>query len=191
MRGNRALGPRVIPLVVAAIFMTGALRGQESVCDLFRDLKAAEGRQLVVTGDLIISQGLTTLSASDCVLPAQPAPLGLRPSPSVPAKQLEQLRNAATEADRLRREGKTVSASASFSGRLRITDVAGLQAELTFDSIKSLQVEALPDPAESPSIAICELFQYLPASRVKRIVLRGDSVSTAGDSSIRTHYLLR
>ncbi len=185
------LKPRVIPLFVAATFVTGALRGQESVCDLFRDLKTAEGRQLIVAGDLIISQGLTALSATDCVLPGQSGALRLRPSPSVPAKQLEQLRNAAAEADRLRREGKTVSASASFSGRLRVSDAAGLQAELTFDSIKSLQVEALPDPAESPVIAICELFQYLPASKVKRIVLRGDSVSTSGDSSIRAHYLLR
>ena len=53
-------------LQLAAIFLFVAvsLCGQESVCDLFEDLKAADGRQLIVAGDLIISKSLAALGAA-------------------------------------------------------------------------------------------------------------------------------
>ena len=48
------------------LFVAVSLCGQESVCDLFEDLKAADGRQLIVAGDLIISKSLAALGAADC-----------------------------------------------------------------------------------------------------------------------------
>jgi hypothetical protein len=86
--------------------------------------------------------------------------------------------------------------SASFVGRLRVTaatevteDLAfqsvqnrkganEFPAELTFDSIKGLEVEVLPDPQLLPVISICDLFQNLAAWRGKRIAVRGETVSS-------------
>jgi hypothetical protein len=102
----------------------------------------------------------------------------------VPAKQLKEFRNVAVEADRLRSAGKIVSASASFSGRLRVVPVGDLPAEFTFDSLADLKVEALPDASEMPVIPICELFQNLTASKGKRIAVRGESVGTMEGSWI-------
>src|SRR2546425_607296 len=56
-------------LQLAAIFLFVAvsLCGQESVCDLFEDLKAADGRQLIVSGELIFDsfEGLKVEALSD------------------------------------------------------------------------------------------------------------------------------
>src|SRR5207244_1131244 len=107
--------------LVAALFTASALYGQESVCDLFKDLKAADGRQLIIQGELIISKDLAVLGAADCDNEyvsdnyGWPTALSLHPSTVVPAKQIQQFRDAAIEADRLRRDGKLVSASATFS----------------------------------------------------------------------------
>jgi ankyrin repeat protein len=177
------------------MFMTVVLHGQESVCDLFKDLMAADGRQLIVTGDLIISKDVAALGAADCdyqyrspihgaVFQLWPTALHLRPSATVSPKQLKQFRNAAAEADRLRRAGKLVGASASFTGLIRVVPVGDFPAELRFDSIENLNVEALPDASELPVIPICELFQNLPAWKGKRIAVRGESVGTSEGSWI-------
>jgi ankyrin repeat protein len=171
----------------AMLLTTTALSAQQSVCELFSHLESTDGSQVVVTGDLIISKDIAVLGATDCdnryitgdgIRRQWPTALSLRASPAVTPSQLQQFQRAATEADNLRSQGKTVSASASFSGRIRLVAVGGLPAEMIFDSFNNLRVEALPDPGSLPVISICDLFQNLPAWREKRIAVRGEFVAT-------------
>lgn len=190
--------------------MATSLWAQETVCDLFQDLKAADGRQLILTDELLITKDVAVLGAADCdnefitrvdkqVSLGWPTAVHLRPSSALPDQQLEQFRNAATEADSLRKAGKTLRVSASFAGRLRVTaanqateDLAiqsvqnrkganEFPAELTFDSFKDLVVEVLPDPQVLPVISICELFQNLAAWQGKRMAVRGETVSSPSE----------
>ncbi len=186
-------------LVLSALLIAAtALHAQESVCNLFSHLGRADGSQVVVTGELIVSKGVAVLGAAGCDdsyvthVPGGggqvwPDALSLRPSSSVTPLQLQQFQKAAAEADSLRSQGKTVSASASFSGRIRLTRGGDLPAELIFDSFENLRVEALPDPASLTVIPICELFQNLPAWKGKRIAVRGEFVSTSEGTWIGGH----
>ena len=180
---------RVFRLLVlsAALVNASALHAQESVCDLFSHLEDIDGRQVVVTGDLIIAKDLAVLGAQDCdnryvtgnsVRHRWPAAVSLSPSPSVTPDRLQQFQKAAAEADHLRSQGKTVSASASFSGRIKLAQAGELPAQLIFDSFDNLRVEALPDSGSLTVIPICELFQNLPAWKGKRIAVRGEFVTT-------------
>lgn len=176
------------PLVLSAILITAtALNAQESVCDLFSHLASADGSQVLVTGDLIIAKDLAVLGAEDCdnryvsgtgVRHMWPTALSLSPSSSVTPDQLQQFQRAAADADSLRSQGKPVSASASFSGRIKLAQSGELAAELIFDSFDNLKVEALPDPGSLTVIPICDLFQNLSAWKSKRIGVRGEFVST-------------
>jgi hypothetical protein len=191
LQATTGMKHRTGSLIVAGFFAT-ALHAQVSVCDLFKDLKAADGHQLIVTGELILSKGLAVLGAADCdnqyrapiegpgsrVFRDWPVALNLRPSVRLSAKQIQELRSAAGEADRLRLAGKIVRASASFTGRIRVVAARDFPAELTLDSFEDLKVEALTDPSELPVIPICELFQNLPEWKGKRIAVRGESSST-------------
>jgi hypothetical protein len=167
------------------------LYGQESVCQLFKDLPAADGRQLILTGDLILSRDSPALGAADCenqyrsplsgttgLYKVWPTAIHLAPSPAAPPDQVKQLQDAVAKADALRRGGKTVSASATFSGRLQVAPAGDLPAELIFDSIENLVVDTLPDAATLPVIPICDLFQHLADSRGKRIAVRAEGVGT-------------
>jgi ankyrin repeat protein len=171
----------------AALMTATALRAQESVCDLFSHLESADGTQVLVTGDLIIAKDLAILGAEDCdnryisgtgVRHMWPTALSLSPSSSVRLDQLQQFQKAAADADSLRSQGKPVSASASFSGRIKLAQSGELPAELIFDSFDSLRVEALPDPGSLTVVPICELFENLSAWKGKRIAVRGEFVST-------------
>src|SRR5436189_5406377 len=82
---------------VALLLIAGPSQAQESVCDLFRHLKAADGSQVIVNGELIISKDFAALGASDCdnnyetalgsnFFQQWPTALRLRPSPNLPAK---------------------------------------------------------------------------------------------------------
>jgi hypothetical protein len=187
-----AMIAKAIPLLSAAILFTVApLYAQESVCDLFSHLESADGRQLVVTGDLIISKDVAVLGGADCdnrytsrleggfnISYQWPVALSLRLSPNLSPALLRQFQEAGVEADRLRLAGKTVSASGSFSGRIRIEASGGSPAELIFDSFENLNVEALQDPSTLTVIPICDLFQNLAAWRGKRVAVRGDLVGT-------------
>jgi hypothetical protein len=119
---------RIVPVTIAMMLMAVALYGQRSVCDLFKDLKAADGLRLIVTGELIISKDVAVLGAADCdnqyrsrpedfgAFQLWPTALHLRPSTIVSASQMRQFQDGAAEADRLRSAGKFVSATASFFG---------------------------------------------------------------------------
>ena len=170
-------------VAIALLVAATPLLGQESVCALFSHLEGADGQRVMVTGDLIISKDLAVLGAADCdnryIFREQewPTALSLRPSHVTPA-QLQQFQNAGVEADRLRQAGKTVSASASFSGRVRLAESGDFPAELTFDSFENLKIEALPDASTLTVIPICDLFQNLLAWKGERIAVRGEYVST-------------
>src|ERR1700722_10972567 len=169
-----------IALLVAAT----PLLGQESLCALFSHLEGTDGQQVTVTGDLIIAKDLAVLGAADCDNRyifreyVWPTALSLSPSPAVTPAQLQQFQNAGVEADRLRQTGKTVRASAAFSGRIRLSDSGELPAGLLFHSFENLKIESLPDASTLTVIPICDLFQNLPAWKGKRIAVRGEYVST-------------
>jgi len=177
---------RVIFLVLASMFFAATpSRGQESICALFSHLvEGDDGRKVILTGDVILSKDLAAIGAADCdneyILDHYiwPTGLSLRPSPDITEERLQQFREAATKADGLRQAGKTVSASGTFSGRLRMVPSGGYPGELIFDSFENLSVEALPDPATLPVIPICDLFQNLTAWKGKRIAVRGQFVTT-------------
>lgn len=171
-------------VAIALLAAATPLLGQQSVCALFSHLEGADGQRVMVTGDLIISKDLAVLGAADCdnryIFREQewPTALSLRPSPAVTPAQLQQFQNAGVEADRLRQAGKTVGASASFSGRVRLAESGDFPAELTFDSFENLKIEALPDASTLTVIPICDLFRNLPAWKGERIAVRGEYVST-------------
>lgn len=169
---------------LAGLFSGALACAQVSVCDLFKDLKAADGRQLFLTGDLVISKDTAVLGAADCdnhysedhIL--WPTGLRLHPSARIPAGQLRQFRAAAEKADGLRRAGRIVSATGSFAGRIVLETDGSFPAKLVFDSLDNLRVDALPDASELPVIPICDLFQNLAQWKGKRIAVRAESVST-------------
>jgi ankyrin repeat protein len=179
---------KLMLFVATAVLATATpLFGQQSVCDLFSDLEGADGRQVVVTGDLIIAKDIAVLGAADCdnryisgtgVRHMWPTALSLSPSSSVTPDQLQQFQRAAADAESLRSQDKPVNASASFSGRIKLAHSGELPAEMIFDSFDNLRVEALPDPGSLTVIPICELFQNLSAWKGKRIAVRGEFVGT-------------
>lgn len=176
---------KLILVAVSMLFSGTALRGQESICELFSHLvEGADGSKAILTGDLIISKDLAAIGAADCDNRyisnhyVWPTGLSLRPSPEITHERLQQFREAAAKADGLRQAGKIVGASGTFSGRLRMVPSGGYPGELMFDSFENLSVEALPDPGTLPMIPICELFQNLSAWKGKRIAVRGELVST-------------
>src|SRR5271163_2069546 len=139
---------RVMLLVAASmLFPRGALCGPESVCELFSHLgEGADGREAILSGDLIISKDLAAIGAVDCDNQyisnhyIWPTGLSLRPSADITPERLQQFREAATKADNLRQAGKIVRASGSFSGRLRMVPTGGYPGELIFDSFENLSV---------------------------------------------------
>lgn len=181
---------RTLVFLVAAAGMILApdIRAHESVCDLFSHLESSDAQQIVVTGDLVISKDVTILGAADCdcqytsalsgIQRVWPTALLLRASAAATPGQLRQIQNAAAEADRLRGEGKVVSATATFSGRLRLASTGDIPAELEFDSFENLKVEALPDAASLEVIPLCSLFQNLSNWKGKRVAVQGEFVST-------------
>ena len=182
---------RIAPFFLCVFLLTRGVHGQVTVCDLFKDLKAQDGRQLTVSGDLLISKDITVLGAADCdnryqtTIPSRfkitqiwPTALNVMPSPRIAGRGLHSLEDARTEAERLRRRGRRVIAFATFSGRLRVDEASDLPATLTLERIDSVKVEALPDPASLPVIPICELFQNLTVYRGQRIAVRAEGAGT-------------
>jgi hypothetical protein len=187
---------RIVGLVATCGLLAGSLQAQQTVCDIFGNLKAADGQQLTVTGDLLIAPGLVALGATDCDDDRWltggpehdhriwPVLLDLQPSPTVPPKQLRLLHEAGDEINRLRRAGKPMSARATFSGRLNVIWRGDFPARLTFDSVENTVVEELPDAGKLPVIPICELFQNLAARKGKRIAVRAEIVTSEEGSWI-------
>lgn len=175
---------RLILLAPVCISLLFPLCAQQTVCDLFKDLAAADGRQIVVTGDLVISKNIAVLGAWDCDNHyvshsfVHPVAVRLQPSPAVPPRKLAEFDAASARADTIRDQGKGVDASAIVTGTLKLSSDSNLAAVLTFDSIDSIRIEALPAPDELVPISICDVFQNLAAWKGKRIAVRGSTAST-------------
>src|SRR6478735_5170942 len=140
---------RIISLIIATIFAGSFANGQETVCGLFKNLPASNGRTIILSGDLLISKDVAMLGAADCedryVLNRYilPTALQLRPSQKLPPDQLQQFKDAAAKADRLRQEGRVVEASAAFFGTVKVNTSGEVAGEFTFDAIENMTVEAL------------------------------------------------
>jgi hypothetical protein len=174
------------------LFAGCSFGAEQTVCDLLQGASASETRLVTLRDTLIISQSFAALGSDQCETQYRtraggsdsgpfmiwPAAVRLRPSARVPADQLRRFRAAGSRADQLRQEGKRVSASGRFSGRIQMGIAADLPGELLFDSVEEISVDALQDASELPVIPICDLFQNLPAWKGKRVAVRGEVSST-------------
>lgn len=62
-----AIIAKIMSILAAGIlFAVVPVYAGVSVCDLFAHLKSADGHQLVVSGNLIISKNVAVLGAADC-----------------------------------------------------------------------------------------------------------------------------
>ncbi len=171
----------------AALMLCGVhgLHGQDTVCDLFKDLKASDGKQIALSGELAIyDNGLTVLASADCDRQYSSernlwnAALELRASADIAPTDLDKLKAAAAEMSRLRNSDQLMMSQATVSGRLRVGRIDSFPAEFVFDSVTSVKVEALPDAKDLPVLSICDLFQNLESWRGKRIAVRGEFAAT-------------
>lgn len=166
------------------------LHGQETVCDLCKDLKASDGKQIVLSGELtIFDNGLTVLASADrdrqysSERDLWNAALELRASADTAPADLDKLKAAAAEMSRLRNSSQLMMSQATVSGQLRIGRIDSFPAEFVFDSVTNVKVEALPDPKNLPVLSICDLFQNLESWRGRRAV-RGEFGATGEGSWI-------
>lgn len=172
-------------LLAVVMLVPSNLLGQESVCHLFSHLAPqTNGRHLAVMGDLVMSKDIAVLGAWDCDEEyisdhmVRPIAVLLRPSEQMSASQRLDFEKLAVKLDTLRSEGKSVNATATFSGKIKLVHEGWLAAELIFDSFENLNIEVLPDPVSLPVIPICSLFQNLREHEGKRIAVRGELVTT-------------
>jgi hypothetical protein len=161
------------------------LYAQESVCELFLHLAPqTDGRQLTLTGDLIISKDVAVLGSRECDSRyisehrVWPVAVLLRPSEKLSTSERQDFEKAAIKLDTLRGEGKVVEATATISGKIKVAHKGWLPAELVFDSFEDFSINVLPDPTSLPVIPICGLFQNLRAYEGKRVAVRGELVTT-------------
>src|ERR1039457_6763084 len=146
---------KLIYLIVVAMLRSKLnLFGQESVCHLFSHLAPqTDGRQLVLTGDLIISKDIAVLGSWECDnqyiarSTIWPNAVLLRPSERLSASEHREFEKSAVNLDTLRSEGRVVHATATVSGRIKVASKGWLPAELFFDSFENFSIEVLPDPA--------------------------------------------
>jgi hypothetical protein len=172
-------------IVANMLLLTFNLYAQESVCELFSHLAPqTDGRQLTLTGDLIISKDIAVLGSRECdnryisEHKVWPTAVLLHPSEKMSASERQDFEKAAIRADALRSEGKVVNATATISGKIKVAPRGWLPAELVFDSFENFSIDVLPDPASLQVIPICGLFQNLRAYEGKRVAVRGELVTT-------------
>ena len=187
-------------IAALAIFYTIPAHAQQSVCDLFKDLKSHDGAQVVVHGELFLDEARAALGATECETRYQarlsgrttgpffiwPTAIELAPSERVPPNELAELKSRAAEIKKLVAENRTLIAMGTFSGRLTLhTDE--LNAQLVFDDARDITIEALPEASKLPIIPICDLFQDLPKYRGQRIAVRADFVTTMEGAWLSGH----
>src|SRR6187200_1436783 len=141
---------RIGIILVALLLTTIPLRAQESVCTLFKDLKAANGRRFSVKGELFLNDKLSALASADCENKFElnsfiwPTVISLRPTPTLQPFRLRELDTAAKEIQKARMRGKSVRAFGTFVGRLNVITrrdnaygpEGKFPAELVFDDLK-------------------------------------------------------
>jgi ankyrin repeat protein len=179
----------IFVLVISTSF---AARAQDSLCDIFKDLAAANGRQVSIRGELFLTDNLAALGATECENRYQsrisgpivgmllwPTAIELAPSPTLPAAQILELKKRATEIKNLEAQGQTLVAYGTFSGRLSLDTGFTMPAKLTIDDARDVTVESLPPASTLPVIPICDLFQDLSKWKGERIAVRAAFVATS------------
>jgi hypothetical protein len=186
-----SMRPRISLIFELPLSISFAARAQDSLCDIFKDLKAADGRQVSIRGELFLTDNLAALGATACdssyTAPIVgetgpryrwPTAIELRSSQTLPPAQILELKNRSAQVKKIGSEGNTVAAYGTFSGRLTLGADRNMPATLTFDDARDITVEALPPVSELPVIPICDLFQDLPKCKGQRIAVRAEIVGT-------------
>lgn len=175
---------RLLPVAALAILCVSRAIAQQSVCDLFKDLKSHDGAQVTVRGELFLDGEHAALGATKCETRyiadrfIHPTAIELVPSGKVPPNQLAELKSRAAEIKKLIGENRTLTATGTFSGRLTLQTGIGIPATLIFDDARDITVDALPEASKLPVIPICDLFQDLPKWKDQRIAVRAEFVAT-------------
>jgi len=184
-------------IAALAIVHTIPASAQQSICDLFANLKSHDGVQVVVRGELFLDGERAALGATECetryqsrlsgyVVQIWPTAIELVPSTKVPPSQLAELKSRAAEIQKLVAENRTLNAMGTFSGRLTLHN-DDIRAELVFDDARDITVEALPEASKLPVIPICDLFQDLPKYKGQRIAVRAEIVGTMEGTWLSGH----
>jgi ankyrin repeat protein len=205
MRPN-LIGTICIVSLLSVVSLSGPVQRQKSVCEVFEDLKAEDGRKLTVKGELFIEGNVAVLAASECesefvaAMFRWPTVINLRPSGTLPVSEQRELRDAVTRIEGIRKNGKAISATATITGNLRVlTENKGrvpyeskventfgpmgkFPAEMVYDDIESIVIDELPAAAELPVVPICDLFKNLEAWKGKRIAIRASQSGTSEGS---------
>jgi ankyrin repeat protein len=181
-------------LIFALLSIPVAAHAQDSVCYIFNDLTAANGRQVTIRGELFLNDNLAALGATECenrytgpppefpaprILHIWPTAIELTPSPTLPRAQVLELNKRAAEIKRIEAQGKTIVAYGTFSGRLSLDTDGRMPAKLTIDDARDITVETLPPAGTLPVIPICDLFQDLTKWKGQRIAVRAEMVGTS------------
>lgn len=182
---------RISILFASCALIPITLCAQETVCDMFKDLKASNGRRVILTGELLVAKDLLVLGTPACdnsystkfdgsinEFQGWPTAVHLRPSPRVSIVQRQELEQLVIKAEQLKHASKPWRAAGTFAGRLLVEPTGDWPAELTFDSTEDISIEELPDARKLPVVPICELFQNLAAWKGQRIAVRGESQSS-------------
>lgn len=180
-----------LPVAALAVLCVSPAIAQQSVCDLFKDLKSHDGEQIVVRGELFLDGDRAALGATVCETRYQsrvpgpfvgfqiwPTAIELRPSEKVPNNQRLELKNRAADIKRLVAANRTIAAAGTFLGRLSLPTDGSIPARLIFDDARDITIEPLADASTLPVIPICDLFQDLPKYKDQRIAVRADFVAT-------------
>src|SRR5258705_8355684 len=121
--------PRAAFILAAFLFFRIPLHAQQSVCDLFEDLRKASGpHELTVKGDLFLDGKVSALAATDCDnefvanMYQWPTVINLRPVVDLSESKRHLIENAATQIQGIRNRGKVARATAVFSGTLHLRD---------------------------------------------------------------------
>ena len=115
-------------LMLAAIMLSSSpLHAQQSVCDLFEDLRKSSGpHQISIKGELFLNEKVSALASADCDNEfveshyRWPTVINLRASEILPQSKRRALENAAAQIQRIQKQGKVTHATAVFSGRLSL-----------------------------------------------------------------------
>ena len=185
--------PRIALIFALGFSISLAARAQDSLCDIFKDLTAANGRQASIRGELFLTDKLAALGATECenrytgpppefpaprVFHTWPTAVELIASPTLPRAETLELKKRAAEIKRLETQGKTLVAYGTFSGRLSLDTDGRMPAKLTVDDARDITIEVLPPASTLPVVPICDLFQDLAKWKGQRIAVRAELVGT-------------
>ncbi len=194
--------PQIVLIFALAIALPATVYAQDAICDIFKDLKAADGTQVSIRGELFLTDNLAALGATECENryegPTARIPGAARfpnlahcdrtiASPSLPRSQTLELRKRAAEIKKSVAQSKTVTAQGTFSGHLTLGADDGMPAKLTIDDARDITVETLPPANTLPVVPICDLFQNLTASKGQRIAVRAEIVGTSEGTWLSGH----